>query len=238
MEIRMLRYFIAVAREGSVTGAANFLHLTQPTLSRQIKELEEHLGIKLFERRSHTMVLTAEGVRFRQRAEEILDMVDRAEAEFSFPDGSVSGEIHIGGGETRAMRLIARILHGIHKDHPAVRFQVHSGNAEDVMERVDRGLLDFGVLIQPADIGKYDHVNAPATDVWGVLMRKDNPLARKKAIRKKHLLAIPLICSRWATRRLPASNPLVDWFGNDFQKLDVVATYNLVYNATLMVEEG
>jgi Transcriptional regulator len=238
MEIRVLRYFLAVAREGSVTGAANFLHLTQPTLSRQIRDLEDQLGTKLFVRRSHNVALTAEGMRFRQRAEEILDMVEKTESEFTLPEGTVSGEIHIGGGETRAMRLIAGILHGIHRDYPGIRFQLHSGNAEDVTERVDKGLLDFGILIQPVDIGKYDYVDVPAADVWGVLMKKDNSLAKKKGIRKKDLLGVPLICSRWASRRGPARNALVDWFGNDFEKLDVVATYNLIYNATLMVEEG
>lgn len=238
MEIRVLRYFLAVAREGSVTGAANFLHLTQPTLSRQIKDLEEHLGTKLFMRRSHNVVLTAEGMRFRQRAEEIIDMVEKTESEFTLPEGTVSGEIHIGGGETRGMRLIAGILRGLRKDYPDIRFQLYSGNAEDVTERVDKGLLDFGILIQPVDIGKYEYLDIPAADVWGVLVRKDHPLAKKRTMRKKELLAIPLICSRWASRRGPASNALVDWFGRDFKKLDVVATYNLLYNATLMVEEG
>lgn len=238
MEIRVLRYFLAVAREGSVTGAANFLHLTQPTLSRQIKDLEDQLRTKLFVRRSHNVVLTAEGMRFRQRAEEILDMVEKAESEFMLPGGTVSGEIHIGGGETRAMRLVARILQGIRAEYPDIRFQLHSGNAEDVMERVDKGLLDFGILIQPVDIGKYDYMDVPAADVWGVLMRKDTPLAIKKTVRKKDLLGVPLICSRWAARRGPASNALIDWFGSDFEKLDVVATYNLIYNATIMVEEG
>ena len=238
MEIRVLRYFLAVAREGSVTGAANFLHLTQPTLSRQIKDLEEHLGTRLFLRRSHNVVLTPEGMRFRQRAEEILDMVEKTESEFTLPEGTVSGEIHIGGRETRGMRLITGILHAIRTDYPDIRFQLHSGNAEDVAERVDKGLLDFGILIQPVDIGKYDYVDIPAVDTWGVLMRGDNLLAKKKSIRKKDLLGVPLICSRWASQRGLVKNALVDWFGSDFEKLDVVATYNLIYNATLMVEEG
>lgn len=238
MEIRVLRYFLAVAREGSVTGAANFLHLTQPTLSRQIKELEDQLGTKLLVRKSHNVVLTADGMRFRQRAEEILAMVERTETEFTLPEGTVSGDIHIGGGETRAMRIIAGILRDIRKEYPGIRFQVHTGNAEDVMERVDKGLLDFGILIHPVDIGKYDYVDIPAADIWGVLMRMDSALAKKKKIRKKDLLDIPLICSRWAARRGPAKNALLDWFGSDFEKLNVVATYNLIYNATLLVEEG
>ncbi len=238
MELRVLRYFLAVAREGSVTGAANFLHLTQPTLSRQIRDLEDRLGTKLFVRRSHNVALTAEGMRFRQRAEEILDMVDKTEAEFNPSEETVSGEIHIGGGETGAMRLVCEILLGIRGDFPGIRFQLHSGIAEVVMDRLDRGLLDFGVLIQPADLAKYDYVDIPARDVWGVLMRKDHPLAKKKTIRKKELLGVPLICSRWATRRGAPANALVDWFGRDFNKLDVVGTFNLIYNATRMVERG
>ena len=238
MEIRVLRYFLAVAREGSVTGAANFLHLTQPTLSRQIKDLEEHLGAKLFVRRSHNVVLTAEGTRFRQRAEEILDMVEKTEAEFTLPEGTISGEIHIGGGETRAMRLIAGILHAIRKSYPSIRFQLHSGNADDITERVDKGLLDFGVIIQPADLAKYECIDLPAKDVWGVLMRKDHSLTGTKYIRKIDLFGELLICSRWTTRRGASANALMGWFGSDFDKMNVVANYNLIYNAAIMVEEG
>lgn len=238
MELRVLRYFLAVAREGSVTGAANFLHVTQPTLSRQIRDLEEELGARLFVRRSHSVALTAEGMRLRQRAEEILDMVGKTESEFNPPADNIGGEVHIGGGETRAMRLVAEIVRGMRKDYPDIRYQFHSGNAEDVAERIDNGLLDFGVLIQPVDLTKYDYVDVPAKDAWGVLMRRDSPLARKKAIRREDLLGPPLLCSRWAVRRGIAGNALAGWFGDDFDALNVVATYNLIYNATIMVAAG
>ena len=161
MEIRVLRYFLAVAREGNIAGAAAFLHLTQPTLSRQIRDLEEELGHALLVRKSHGVALTAEGMLFRRRAEEILSMVDRTEAEFASMGEAVRGDIYIGGGETQAVRLIADIAREVRARHPGVRYHLFSGNAEDVTERLDKGLLDFGILIQPADISKYDYLNLP-----------------------------------------------------------------------------
>ena len=152
MELRVLRYFLAVAREGSVTGAANFLHVTQPTLSRQIRDLEEELGQKLFTRGSHNMTLTAEGMILRKRAEEIISMVDKTEAEFNSMENVIGGDIYIGGGETEAIRLVAEIAQDIRKDYPSIHYHLYSGNSEDVTERLDKGLLDFGILIQPADI--------------------------------------------------------------------------------------
>lgn len=238
MELRVLRYFLTVAREGSVTGAANSLHITQPTLSRQIKDLEEELGTKLLVRHSHSVALTAEGIRLRQRAEEILDMVERTESEFVPSPESVGGEVHIGGGETRAMRLIAEIIHDMRTDYPGIRYQLHSGNAIDVAERLDKGLLDFGIFIQPADVTRYDSLDLPAKDVWGILMRKDSPLANRKAIRKKDLFGVPLLCSRRAVMGGKLRKAIGGWFGKDFDKLNVVATYNLIFNAAIMVEQG
>lgn len=167
MELRVLRYFLAVAREGSVTGAANFLHVTQPTLSRQIKELEEELGTKLFVRHSHSVSLTPDGMRLRKRAEEVVDMIEKTEAEFAVKEESVEGDVHIGAGETRVMRHVAEVIHELRKDYPNIHIHLYSGNLEDVAERLDKGLLDFGVLIQPADLSKYDYVNLPEKDVWG-----------------------------------------------------------------------
>ena len=149
MELRVLRYFLAVAREGSVTGAANFLHVTQPTLSRQIKELEEELGTKLFVRHSHSVSLTPDGMRLRKRAEEVVDMIEKTEAEFAVKEESVEGDVHIGAGETRVMRHVAEVIHELRKDYPNIHIHLYSGNLEDVAERLDKGLLDFGVLIQP-----------------------------------------------------------------------------------------
>ncbi len=238
MEIRVLRYFLAVAREGNITGAANYLHLTQPTLSRQIRDLEEELGRQLLSRKSHRVTLTPEGVLFRKRAEEIIAMVDKTEAEFNAMENTVSGEIYIGGGETEAIRLIAEIAKELRNDYPQIRYHLYSGNAQDVTERLDKGLLDFGVLIQPADIAKYDFINLPKKDVWGVIMRKDSPLSKKEYIKKNDLLHVPLICSRQVMSSQQAGNEFSNWFGEEFEKLDIVTTYNLVYNAAIMVEAG
>lgn len=238
MELRVLRYFLAVAREGNITGAANFLHLTQPTLSRQIKDLEEELGCQLLVRKSHRVVLTPEGMRLRKRAEEIISMVDKTEAEFLARENAVSGDIYIGGGETQAIRQIAEIIRELQEEYPDIHYHLYSGNAEDVTERLDKGLLDFGILIQPADISKYDYINLPSKDRWGVIMRKDSPMADKESIRKEDLLDVPLICSRQVMTQCRTENEFADWFGDDFDRLHVVTTFNLVYNAAIMVEAG
>ena len=238
MEIRVLRYFLAIARDGSITNAANFLHVTQPTLSRQIRELEEELGQKLFVRKSHSMTLTNEGMILRKRAEEIVSMVDKTEAEFSSMENIIGGDIYIGGGETDAIKLVADVVNELRNDYPDIHYHLYSGNAADVTERLDKGLLDFGILIQPADISKYDYINLPAKDVWGVIMRKDSPLAQKNFIHKEDLLNIPLICSRQAMSQERSKNEFAQWFGEYFEKLNVVTTFNLVYNAAIMVEAG
>lgn len=238
MEIRVLRYFLAVAREGNITRAANFLHLTQPTLSRQIRDLEKELGQKLLIRKSHRVALTPEGMLLRKRAEEIISMVDKTKTEFTSMGHTVSGDIYIGGGETQAIRQIATIIKDLRESYPGIHYHLYSGNAEDVTERLDKGLLDFGILIQPADISKYDFINLSTNDTWGVVMRKDSPLAAKAFIEKKDLLDVPLICSRQAISPHQTGNEFVDWFGADFDKLNVVTTFNLVYNAAIMVEAG
>lgn len=238
MELRVLRYFLTIAREGSITNAANVLHVTQPTLSRQIHDLEEELGQRLFVRGSRNMSLTAEGMILRKRAEEIISMVDKTEAEFHSMSNVVSGDIYIGGGETEAVKLIAQIVCELRTAYLEIHYHLYSGNAEDVTERLDKGLLDFGLLIQPADISKYDYFNIPARDTWGVIMRKDIPLAKKEMIRKEDLLNVPLICSRQVISEERHRNEFAEWFGEDFDKLDIVTTFNLVYNAAIMVEAG
>lgn len=238
MEIRVLRYFLAVAREESITAAANFLHLTQPTFSRQIHDLEEELGQQLLVRKSHRVVLTPEGMLLRKRAEEILTMVDKTESEFRSMETTVSGDVYIGSGETQAIRKIAKIIRQLQKDYPEIHYHMHSGNAPDITDRLDNGLLDFGILIQPADIAKYDSLELPAKDVWGVVMRKDSPLAAKACICKEDLRTVPLLCSRQAVLSQRHGNAFAAWFGADFDKLNIVSTYNLIYNAAVMVEEG
>ena len=238
MEIRVLRYFLTIAREGSITSAAEQLHITQPTLSRQIKDLEDELGQKLFHRSSHSMKLTQEGFIFRQRAEEIVAMVDKTSAEFLSMDKPLAGDIYIGGGETLAVSLIADLIAELRAEYPDIRYHLFSGNEADVTERLDRGLLDFGILVQPADLTKYDCIHLPAEDIWGVVMRKDAPLAQKKQITRADLLDLPLIMSRQVLVTKSKGNDFIDWFGDDFDKLNIVTTFNLMYNAALMVKSG
>ncbi len=232
MEIRVLKYFLAVAREGSITGAANSLHLTQPTLTRQLQDLEKELGQKLLVRG----VLTPEGMLLRKRAEEIIDMVEKTEAEFHSITDTISGDIYIGGGETDSMKYIAEIIKEIQEEYPQVKFHIYSGNAEDVTEKLDRGLLDFGVLIQPINLSKYDYITLPEKDLWGVILRKDSLLALKDEVKLEDLMYVPLLASRQMSPKYSRDSGFLDWFGEKFDNLNIVATYNLVYNAAIMVK--
>ena len=238
MELRVLKYFLTVAREGSITKAANSLHLTQPTLTRQIQDLEKELGQKLLVRGRHRVTLTQEGMFLRKRAEEIVDMVEKTEAEFNAIKGNIGGDIYIGCGETDSMRYVAEVMNDIQRFWPDIKFHIHSGNAEDVTEKLDKGLLDFGMLIQPIDLSKYDNITMPDKDVWGVLMRKDSPLAKKKTVKLEDLINLPLIASRQMSRKYSDASGFLDWFGEHFDNLNITATYNLVYNAGIMVKSG
>lgn len=234
MELRTLRYFLAVCREQSISAAAEYLHITQPTLSRQLIELEADLGVKLFHRGKRKITLTEEGMLLRKRAEEISDLVHKTQVEVTASDEQVSGDIYIGGGETHAISLVAAIIRDLQKEHSGIRVHLFSGNAEDVTERLDKGLLDFGLLIQPTDVTKYQSLRLPAKDTWGVLMRKDNLLAEKSSIQPQDLWKLPLIASR---QRL-TNGSVATWMKKDYEELNLVATYNLVYNASVMVEQG
>lgn len=234
MEVRVLRYFLTIAREGNISAAAGALHLSQPTLSRQIHEMEDQLGTQLFTRGNRTITLTESGRLLRKRAEEIVSLVDRTEAEITRPDEIVSGDIFIGGGESDAMRLLAKIARDLQGDYPEIRYRLHSGNAEEIKERLDKGLLDFGILIGDTDIRTYDYLRLPAVDTWGLLLRRDHPLAAKAAITPEDLRGIPLLCSDQDR----VTNLLSSWLGTDITECNIVATYNLIYNASVMVDEG
>lgn len=234
MEIRLLRYFIAVANQQSISAAAQYLHLSQPTLSRQLSEFEKELGTPLFIRGNRKITLTDEGIFLLKKAKEIVELVDKTEANFNQPAEIISGEIYIGGGETEAMHLIAKTLKSLLKDYPSIQFHLFSGNADDIKDKLDSGLLDFGIVIEPTDKQKYDYVKLPATNVWGVLMRKDSPLADKPFIQPIDLLDKPLLISR----QTAVSNELTGWFGQNIEDLNITGTYNLLYNAALMVEEN
>ncbi len=238
MELRVLKYFLTVAREGGLTGASEVLHVTQPTMSRQIQELEEELGQKLFIRTTRSMVLTPEGMLLRKRAEEILEMAERTKAEFSSMGSAVAGDVFIGSGETFALKLITDLMAQMREEHPEVHFQVYSGNAEDVMERLEKGLLDFGVLVEPADVSRYNRLRLPVRDTWGLVLRRDHPLAQKKCIRREDLSGVPLIMSRQDMDTQKVGNDYLDWFGSRDESLNIVAGYSLMYNGALMVKSG
>ncbi|QQK74479.1 LysR family transcriptional regulator [Salicibibacter cibarius] len=234
MEIRLLRYFIAVANQQSISAAAQYLHLSQPSLSRQLSEFEKELGTTLFIRGNRKITLTDEGMFLLNKAKEIVELVDKTEANFNQSTEIISSEIYIGSGETEAMRFIAETLKALTEDYPNIRFHLYSGNADDVMDKLDSGLLDFGIVIEPADKQKYDYMQLPCTDVWGVLMRKDSPLAGKPFVQPMDLIDKPLITSR----QTAVSNELTGWFGQNVEDLTITGTYNLLYNAALMVEEN
>jgi DNA-binding transcriptional LysR family regulator len=233
MEIRVLRYFLAVAREETISAAAEALHVTQPTLSRQLMELEEELGKKLFIRGNRKIALTEEGMILRKRAEEVMELLDKTRVEVSASAQEVGGEIHIGGAETEGVRFVAEMIKELQAEYPRIVFHISSGNAQDVGDRIDRGLIDFGLLVDPADMSKYDYIKLPGKDVWGVLMRKESPLADKKTIRPKDLFGVPLIISAQSM----VKNEISGWMGGKYNKLNIVATYNLLFNASLLVEE-
>lgn len=234
MELRVLNYFLAVVREGTISGAAERLHISQPTLSRQLSELEEELGKPLFLRGNRRISLTEEGMLFCRRAREISDLAEKTVDDIQNAENMVGGTVYIGGGETEAMRLPAAVCKKLMLKYPDIRFSLYSGDADDVAERLEKGLLDFGVFVEPADLKKYDGLRLPQEDTWGILMRKDSPLARMESIRPADLQDLPLLCSQ----RALVKNELAQWMKSDYGKLKVAANYNLIYNAALMVEEG
>mgnify|MGYP003276597535 FL=1 len=234
MEFRVLQYFLAIAREETISKAAESLHITQPPLSRQMKELEEQLGKQLFIRGNRKINLTEEGILLRQRAKEIISLVEKTESEIMHSDTTISGDIYIDSGETEGMQILAKVIDTCHKEYPKIKFHLYSGNSQDVVEKIENGLIDFWVLIEPADISKYDFIKIPVKDKWGVLMRKDSPIASLKSITADTLKKLPLICSSLEI----VKNEISGWLNDDYNKLNIVATYNLIYNASLLVEEG
>lgn len=237
MEIRVLKYFLTVSEIGNITKAANSMHLTQPTLSRQLQELEKELGQKLFIRGNHSVSLTPEGIILRKRAQEIIDLVDKTETEFTSFKDEVMGDIFIGSGETKSIKLITDIMKTLKKDYQKIKFHIVSGDSGDLVERLDKGLLDFCVLIQPFNLEKYDYIDLGEKDTWGLLLRKDDPLADKKSIKIEDLMELPLIISRQAIRKTDENNVFLNWFGNNFENLNIAGTYNLIYNAAIMTED-
>lgn len=232
MELRTLKYFVAVAREESITRAAEKIPITQPALSRAIQSLEEELGKKLFKREKYFVKLTTDGLEFFQDAQELLSLAHKIETKFKNPN-NIYGDIYIGCAESQAMKYFARAAKNVLDCYPDVHFNLYSGNIEDICYRLDKGLLDFYVTLQSVDVSKYDSLTLPEPDIWGIILRRDNPLAAKKFFTLEDLQDLPLILSREA---LHEEYPKL--FGNSLEKFNVVATYNLIYNAAIMAREN
>jgi DNA-binding transcriptional LysR family regulator len=233
MELRVLRYFVEAAREGSMTNAAQKLHVTQPTLSKQIKDLEEELGQKLFVRGSYNIRLTTEGELLYKRALDILDMVDLTEAEFASMNDFNGGDLYLGCAESDGISLLAKAAKQLREQYKNLHFHLYSGNAETVCERLDKGLLDFAVVVQNIDLSKYAYLDLPVTDTWGIIMRKDSPMVSKAEIPIEELANLPLIVSRQG-----ATNEMPEWLQKNYDRLNIVATYDLIFNASILVREG
>ncbi len=235
MDLRILRYFLAVADEGNITRAAERLHVSQPALSTQLAALEDELGHKLFERSARGITLTEKGLALRQRADDLVELAERVEAEIKAPGtDEIAGTVSIGAGETPAFRFVARAAEELHRKNPKLCFSVSSGNGEDIVAHLREGTFDLGVLIGPGRYDGFDYLTLPYTHHWGLAVREDSPLAAKKRLSPKDARGIPLICSRQAM----VKEFLAGWFGCPFGKLDVVANYNLIYNAAVFVEAG
>lgn len=233
MEIRVLRYFVAVARTQNMTQAAKHLHVAQPTLSVQLKRLEEEVGKKLFVRSNYSIKLTTEGILFKKRAEDILSMVDKTLDEFHALDDIYGGEIYLGSAESEGFHVLAKIASKMQEEHPALTFHLYSGNTETITERLDNGLLDFGVIVQNVDLKKYNYIKVPTQDKWGVIMKKDSPLASHETVSIEDIVTLPLIVSRQGmTEDLPK------FFKEKTDDLHIIATYDLIYNASILVKEG
>lgn len=237
MEIRVLQYFLAIAREQSIVRAAESLHLSQPTLSTQIRQMEEELGKQLLIRGtkgSRKVTLTEEGMILRKRAEEIINLVQKTENEIALSDSIIIGDVYIATGETDGIRLLAKTAGKLRKDYPGIHYRISSGNTTFVTEHLDKGLIDFGIVFGTPDLKKYDALKLPSKDIWGVLMRKDDSLAEKESISPEDLWALPLIISQEQSD----GGDLIQWMSQSLSSLTIVATYNLLFNASLLVEEG
>ena len=238
MELRVLRYFLAICNEGTMSRAAASLHMTQPALSRQIAALERELGCELLERRSRSVRPTEKGLYLRRRAQEIVGLADQTSADFSHGDDIVAGDVHIGAGESASMRLIARRVSAFRQRYPDVRFHLHSAVATDLIERLEHGLDDLAVLMSYPDDERHEHLRLPLSDAWGVVMRADDPLVEREVISPADLSEGPLVMPErsWTGEHL--AGPLAAWFGDDGDGIEVAATYNLSFNAALLVQEG
>lgn len=234
MELRVLNYFLAIAREENFTKAAQQLHVTQPTLSRQIADLERELGVKLFVRSNHNIILTEDGMILKRRAQEILSLADKTKRDFLQKDEVLSGTISIGSGEFRSTKYLAKIIAAFHKKYPDVKYEIYSGNAGNIRDYIERGFLDIGLMSEPIDVRKYNFVNMPINEQWGVFVPDSFPLSQKERISPKDLAGMSVIT---ATGDFNQSR-IGKWLGDYKDQVEITATANLPYNEAVLVQEN
>ena len=234
MDIRVLRYYLAICREGNMSRAAQVLHVTQPTLSRQIADLERELGCELLIRGSRAVTPTEKGLYLRRRAEEIVSLADQTASELAHSDETIEGDVYIGAGESEGMRHVAKMVHAFRERYPQICFHLRSGNSIDVVEWLERGLVDFAVLIAFPNINRFEHVRLRTTDAWGMLLPEGHPLASRETVSPRDAAGVPLILSEQALE----TGELSHWFGNLKGRIEIAATYSLAFNAAQLVREG
>lgn len=234
MEIRVLNYFLAVSREENITKAAQALNITQPTLSRQMQQLENELGVKLFGKEARKMKLTNEGLILRRRAQEIVTLADKTKNEVSHREKDLDGEIAIGCGELKGSDLLSKIIVSFHKEHPKVTFDIFSGNTTNIRNKMSQGMLDIGLFLNPVDVEKYDFIRMNVDEAWCACVRDDSPLANKEFIIPNDLKNQPLLLPG----RENVNHELVNWLGENFENMNNVASYNLIYNDVKLVQNG
>ncbi len=232
MELRVLKYFLMTAREENITKAAQLLHITQPTLSRQLMQLEDELGVRLFERSNHHIILTDEGMLLQRRAQEIVSLEEKTKSELTAKK-ELSGEIEIGSGEFKSFAYFSDIMARFVEENPNIRYKMYSGNGDNIKERIDRGLADIGLLSDPVDISRYEFIRLPEKEKWGILIHEDEETAKKEFVTPEDLMGMRLFMPH---RRL-VQNELENWFGGVYDKLEICTVYDLLYNAAVMVRK-
>ncbi len=234
MDIRILKYFLMVAREESITRAAEVLHITQPTLSRQLTQLEEEVGSKLFIRGTRKIVLTGEGMLLCRRAREIADLMDKTEMELAASQQLVEGCVSIGSGELAAVGRLAGLIDSFREKYPMVTYDLFTATADQVKERMESGLIDIGLLLEPVDVDKYEYVRLNIREKWVAVMRPNDPFAKKAFVTAEDLAKVPIIMAR----RSNVESELGNWFGEYYKDLNVVFHSNLPSNGAVMVQQG
>lgn len=233
MELRVLNYFLMIAREENITRAAEILHVTQPTLSRQIAQLEEELGVKLFQRSNHHIILTDEGMLLKRRAQELVSLAEKTKKEFSHHN-EISGVVSIGSGELKSMQFLADAIVSFRGKYPGVTFEIYSGDSDHIKERIDRGLLDIGLLLEPVDISKYDFLRTHILEEWYALVNENTPLAKKEFLTPRDFENIPLIFAR----REQVQSHIFYWLGEYANENNIAASGNLLYNIAILARNG